>query len=213
MSNCVSGLALPFCDRLRQSSGDHPMRIRTSTAIRSVTFALLTLPLSAASIQTVKPEEIGLSAERLQRIHEAVQRHIDSHDISGAVTVVARKGRVAHLEAHGLMDIDANKAMSKDTMFWIASMSKPITGVAILMLVEEGKVRLTDPVSKFIPEFRGMKVAVMEDRPAGRGGPPAAGTPPLFYTVPATREITIQDLLSHVSGLVSGGAASAAELD
>jgi len=186
-----------------------------------VIFALAALPLSAASIQTINPEEIGLSSERLQRVHEAVQRHIDAHDISGAVTVVARKGRLAHLEAHGLMDIDSKKAMSKDSLFWIASMSKPITGVAILMLVEEGKIRLTDPVSKFIPEFRGMKVAVMQERPAGPGAPapaqgaappPAAGAPPLFYTVPAAREITIQDLLSHVSGLVSGGAASGAEL-
>jgi CubicO group peptidase (beta-lactamase class C family) len=176
-------------------------------------FAFVVWPLSAASNQNVKPEDIGLSSERLQRIHEAVQRHIDAHDISGAVTVVARKGRLAHLEAHGLMDTDTKKAMSKDTMFWIASMTKPITGTAVLMLVEEGKIRLTDPVSKFIPEFRGMKVAVMQDRPAGPGAPPAApGTGPLFYTVPATREITIQDLLSHVSGLVSGGAASAAEL-
>lgn len=189
------------------------MRIAASTAIRSVAFALLTLPLSAASIQTTKPEEIGLSTERLQRIHEAVQRHIDAHDISGAVTVVARDGRLAHFEAHGAMDIDSKKAMPKDALFWIASMSKPITGTAILMLVEEGKIRLTDPVSKFIPEFRGMKVAMMQERPAGPGAtPPAPGTGPLFYTVPATREITIQDLLSHVSGLVSGGAASAAEL-
>jgi CubicO group peptidase (beta-lactamase class C family) len=181
-------------------------------ALAALPLSPLALPLSGAAVQTVKPEEIGLSSERLQRIHEAVARHIDAHDISGAVTVVARKGRLAHFEAHGLMDVDSNKAMSKDSMFWIASMSKPITGVAILMLMEEGKVRLTDPVSKFIPEFRGMKVAVMEDRPGGRGGPQAAGTPPLFYTVPATHEITIQDLLSHVSGLVSGGAASAAEL-
>jgi CubicO group peptidase (beta-lactamase class C family) len=178
---------------------------------RSILFTLLTLPLSAASIQTVNPEEIGLSSERLQRVHEAIGRHIDAHDISGAVTVVARKGRLAQFEAQGLMDIDTKKAMSKDTLFWIASMSKPITGVAILMLMEEGKIRLTDPVSKFIPEFRGMKVAVIQDRPPN-APPPAPGTAPQFYTVPATREIMIQDLLSHVSGLVSGGAASAAEL-
>src|SRR5580704_4548868 len=153
-------------------------RLRGMSARTALLFALAALPLasllSAGGVQTVKPEEIGLSSERLQRIHEAVARHIDAHDISGAVTVVSRKGRLAHFEAHGLMDIDSNKAMSKDSMFWIASMSKPITGVAILMLVEEGKVRLTDPISKFIPEFRDMKVAVMEDRPAGRGGPPAA---------------------------------------
>jgi CubicO group peptidase (beta-lactamase class C family) len=167
--------------------------------VRSLIFALLAWPLAAASVPTVKPEEVGLSSERLQRIHEAIERHIDAHDISGAVTVVTRKGRLAHLEAHGLMDIDTKKAMSKDTLFWIASMTKPVTGVAVLMLMEEGKIRLTDPVSKFIPEFRNMKVAVMQ------------GTGPQFYTVPATREITIQDLLSHVSGLVSGGAASTAE--
>jgi CubicO group peptidase (beta-lactamase class C family) len=164
---------------------------------RSLILALLAWPLGAA--QTVNPEEVGLSSERLQRIHEAIERHIDAHDISGAVTVVARKGRLAHFDAHGLMDIDSKKPMSKDTLFWVASMTKPITGVAVLMLMEEGKIRLTDPVSKFIPELRGMKVAVMQ------------GTGPQFYTIPATREITIQDLLSHVSGLVSGGAASTAE--
>ncbi len=180
--------------------------IRASALTGAMILALVALPLSAASVQTIKPEETGLSSERLQRIHDAVERHIDAHEISGAVTVVARKGRLAHLEAHGVMDIGTKKAMSQDTLFWLASMTKPITGTAILMLMEEGKVRLTDPVSKFIPEFRGMKVAVMQEKPAGPAGEP------LFYTVPATREITVQDLLSHVSGLVSGGAASAAEL-
>ena len=145
----------------------------------------------------------------MQRIHEAVQRHIDAHDIAGAVTLVARKGRIAHFEAHGVMDLDSKKPMPKDGLFRIASMSKPITGVAIMMLLEEGKVRLTDPVSKFIPEYRGLKVAVIQDRP----GPPAAAgsSAPQFYTVPASREITIRDLLSHVSGLASGGPASTAE--
>jgi len=109
--------------------------------------------------------------------------------------VVARSGRLAQLEAHGLVDIASKKTMSKDSLFRIASMTKPITGVAILRLIEEGRVRLTDPVSRFIPEFRGMKVAVPQDRPAGS-----------FYTIPANREITIQDLLVHVSGLVGGGA-------
>lgn len=180
-------------------------------ALRSIlSFTVLAVPLTAASIQTSKPEDVGFSSERLSRIHEAVQRHIDSHDIAGAVTLVARKGRVAHFEAQGLMDLDSKKPMAKDDLFWIASMTKPITGAAILMLMEEGKIRLTDPVSKFIPEFRGMKVAVMEERtgPPGR----AASAEPQFYTIPASREITIRDLLTHTSGLVSGGPASTAEL-
>jgi CubicO group peptidase (beta-lactamase class C family) len=77
--------------------------------------------------------------------------------ITGAVTLVARKGRVVHLEAQGVMDLESKKPMTGDTMFRIASMTKPVTGLAIMMMLEEGKVRLTDPVSRFIPEFRGMK--------------------------------------------------------
>jgi len=168
-------------------------------------FALAALSLSAATIQEAKPESVGLSGERLQRIRETIQRHMDARQIAGAVTLVARKGHIAHLEAQGLMDLDSKKPMTKDSIFRIYSMSKPIAGVAILMLMEEGKLRLNDPVSKFIPEFKGMKVAVIQERPAD-------SAPLQFYTMPATREITIQDLLTHVSGLASGGAASAAEL-
>jgi CubicO group peptidase (beta-lactamase class C family) len=171
--------------------------------VSAVLFAVLALPLTAASIPTAKPEDVGLSSERLQRVHQMIQRHIDAGDISGAVTLVARKGRVAHLEAQGLMDIESKTPMAKDAMFRIASMSKVVTGTAIMMLVEEGKIRLTDPVSKFIPEFRGQKVAVT--LPTGRGATPAgAAAAPQFYTVPAEREITIRDLLTHVSGLGSG---------
>src|SRR5215472_485009 len=119
------------------------------------------LPALAASVQTAKPEQTGFSSERLARIHEMVQSHMDAHDISGAVTLVARNGKVAHFEAHGLADIESKKAMSKDSLFWILSMTKPVVGTSVLMLVEEGKLRLTDPVSKFIPEFKGMRVAVM----------------------------------------------------
>ena len=91
-----------------------------------------------------------------------MQRHIDAHDISGAVTLVARRGQIAWFHAQGLMDIEGNKPMQKDAIFRVFSMSKPICGAAILMLLEEGKVRLNDPVSKFIPEFRGSNVAVLQ---------------------------------------------------
>src|SRR5215469_14074059 len=175
--------------------------------------AFLTVPLAAASIQGAKPEEVGFSSERLARIQQTIERHIDAHDIAGAVTLVARRGRIAQFEAYGLADLDSRKPMSKDSLFWIASMSKPITGIAILMLMEEGKVRLNDPVSKFIPEFRGLKVAMVQERTLPTGAPAQGGTAaPSFYTVPATREITIRDLLTHTSGLVSGGTASSAEV-
>jgi CubicO group peptidase (beta-lactamase class C family) len=171
---------------------------------------LAALPLIAATPTQIKPEDVGLSTERLQRIHETIQSHIDSHDISGAVTLVMRKGRIAHLEAHGYMDVDSKKPMTKDAIFRIWSMSKPITGASILMLMEEGKLRLEDPVSRFIPQFKGMKVAVIQERSsaaAASGG--SQPTPVQFYTMPATREITIQDLLTHVSGLGSGPASNA----
>jgi CubicO group peptidase (beta-lactamase class C family) len=182
--------------------------MRLTIPIQLAMLPVLALQLAAASIQTSKPEDVGLSSERLQRIHETMMQHIDAHDISGAVTLVARKGRIAHFEAHGLMDIDSKRPMQKDAIFRLASMSKPITGVAILMLMEEGKIRLTDPVSKFIPEFKNMKVAVVRES-AGGGRGVAASAEPQFYTIPANREITVRDLLSHVSGLVSGPISSA----
>ncbi len=169
--------------------------------------SLLAVSLTGAGVPAGKPEAVGMSAERLQRIHQVVGRAMDAKEISGAVTVVARKGQVTHFEAHGLMDIESKRAMGRDAIFPIASMSKPITGVAILMLVEEGKVRLSDPVSRFIPEFKDTTVAI--PKPGGRPAPAGEGQPPRapeIYTVPATREITVRDLLTHTSGLSSGGA-------
>ena len=119
----------------------------------TIILALLAVSLTGAVVPVGTPEDVGLSADRLQRINQVVQRAIDANEISGAVTIVSRRGHIAHFEAQGLMDIEARTPMRKDTIFPIASMSKPITGVAVLMLIEEGKVRLTDRVSRFIPEF------------------------------------------------------------
>jgi CubicO group peptidase (beta-lactamase class C family) len=182
-----------------------------SSCVLSVVAAcvLLTLPLHAGSIAAGKPEDLGFSSDRLTRIHEAVQRHIDAKAIAGAVTMVVRNGRVAHLESHGLIDIEANRPMPKDGIFRLASTSKPVTAVAVMMMLEEGKLRLTDPVSRFIPEFKGMKVAVpkpgSEAAAAAPGGRGRGGPPVEVDLVPAAREITIRDLLTHGSGLQSGG--------
>jgi CubicO group peptidase (beta-lactamase class C family) len=169
--------------------------------------AFLVLPAGTAT--TVgKPEEVGLSSERLQRVAQMIQRRIAAGDLAGAVVAVARKGRVAYVNAQGVMDLETKQPMTPANMFRIASMTKPVIGVGVMMMVEEGKLRLNDPVSRYIPEFRNMKVAVAQPatgRGAG-GAPPAGGppAPPQFYTVPAQREITIKDLLTHVSGLGSG---------
>jgi CubicO group peptidase (beta-lactamase class C family) len=163
------------------------------------------LPLAAASLPVAKPEDVGLAPERLQRIHEAIMRRVEAGDISGAVTMVARRGRLVHFEAHGLMDIEAKKPMTKDALFRLASSTKPLTAAAILILMEEGKLKLTDPVAKYIPEFKNSKVAVEAVRtppPMSDQGP---GDGDRYYTVPASHDITIIDLLTHTSGLGSGG--------
>ena len=166
---------------------------------------------SAGSVPIGKAEDVGLSTERLKRIGEAVQRHITAGNVAGAVTLVARRGKIAHFEAQGVMDVDTKKPMAKDNLFRLASMSKPITGVAVMMLVEEGKIRLNDPVSRFIPEFANLnKVAVPRPGHAGRRRRREGRDGPAPYdVVSANRQITIADLLKHGSGLVSGGLGAA----
>ena len=142
----------------------------------------------AQGLPTASPESVGLSAQRLERIGAIVQRDIDENRLSGSVTLVARKGCVAWFKAQGMMDKEAGKPMKPDAIFRICSMTKPITSVAIMMLYEEGRFLLNDPVSKFIPEFKNPKVLVR----------PPSGEP---YAVPANKEITIRQLLTHTSGL------------
>ena len=181
------------------------IRFRFITAAIAATFVCR---LAAAPLPTAKPEEVGFSSERLQRIREMVLRRIEAKELSGAVTLVARRGRVVQYEALGLMDLDSKKPMAKDTLFRLASSSKPVTAAAVLILLEEGKLKLTDPVSKYIPEFKNPRVAIDADRPPE----PMTDHPSTVdktYTVPADREITIVDLLTHTSGLASGGPSNA----
>jgi CubicO group peptidase (beta-lactamase class C family) len=157
----------------------------------------------AAGTPTAKPEDVGLSSARLERIRPMIRGHIDEKDFSGAVTLVARKGKVVHFEAQGFADVEAQKPMRTDTLFQLASMTKPVTAVAVLMLMEEGKLVLSDPVSKFIPEFKNPKVAVWRapNDPTGAG----------LTLVPAAREITLHDLLTHTAGLANGFAGPAGD--
>jgi CubicO group peptidase (beta-lactamase class C family) len=169
--------------------------------IAAVVLAWPIFTASAGSVPRAAPEDVGFSAERLARVSEAMNRHIEAGDVAGVVTLVARRGRIAHFEAYGVMNVETREPMTTDAIFGLASMSKPVTSVAIMMLVEEGKVRLSDPVSRFIPEFANLnKVAV--PRPAENDAPTGDAD---FDLVPATREITIRDLLTHGSGLMSGG--------
>lgn len=137
----------------------------------------------------VKPEEVGLSGERLARIDQHLkQRYLDAKKIAGTLTLVARHGRVAYLSPLGLMDIERNKVMTEDTIFRIYSMTKPITSVGLMMLYEQGYFQLNDPVDKFIPEWRNLRVY-------------ASGNYPLFLTTQPERPMTIRDLMTHMSGL------------
>ena len=175
---------------------------RRSACAAIVGLAMLVLPAAAPAGQVPpgSPEDVGLSSERLERIGEAMERHIEAGNITGAVTLVARGGRIAHFEAHGLMDLDSETPMRKDAAFRIMSMTKPIMAVAVLMMLEEGKIGLADPVSKFLPEFAEMQVGgASGDAGSADGGSGAAADP---ETVAANREITIRDLLTHTSGIV-----------
>ena len=137
-----------------------------------------------------KPENVGMSSLRLQRIRDALHGDIDEGVVPGAVALIARRGKIAFLEALGYRDRETGAAIATDTIFRIASMTKPFTSVATMMLAEEGKLLLADPVSRYIPEFANLKVAVDSD-----------GEAKTLATESLKREMTVQDLLRHTSGL------------
>jgi CubicO group peptidase (beta-lactamase class C family) len=141
------------------------------------------------------PEEIGLSGPRLKRLSEAMKAGVDKGEIPGAVVLVARNGKVGYLEAFGFRDAEAKAPMKTDAIFRLASMTKPVTSLAIMMLAEEGKIQIAYPVSRYLPEFKDLKVGLeVKD---------GSGTVNLT-TEPAKREMTVQDLLRHTSGLTYG---------
>jgi len=133
------------------------------------------------------PETVGMSSARLERLSDKMRIYVDSGQLPGAITVVARRGKVVQFEQFGKMDVENGKDMRGDTLFRIFSMTKPVTGVAVMILFEEGRFLLTDPVAKYLPEFEELRVYV--------GGPTED-----FEADPA-RAITIEQLLTHTSGL------------
>jgi CubicO group peptidase (beta-lactamase class C family) len=141
-----------------------------------------------------KPEEVGLSSTQLKRLEEVTQKHIDEGLVPGAVMLVARRGKIAWMSVLGRRDVAAGDAMKFDSIFRIYSMTKPIVSVALMQLVEEGKLQVSDPVSKYLPEIGKMKVGVEKT---------VDGKPVLQLSDP-DRPMTVQDLLRHTSGLVYG---------
>jgi len=167
--------------------------VKSQTASNQTKHPTTTSRSSGAVNLITSPEDVGLSSERLERIASAIQRSIDDRRISGAVTLVARRGKIAYFRALGMADREAKKPMRTDSIFRICSMTKPITSVAAMMLYEEGRFMLNEPVSNFIPEFKDMKVL---DPPytQDKTSPPGA-------LVNAKRPITIRHLLTHTAGL------------
>lgn len=148
----------------------------------------------AGQLPTAAPEEVGLSSERLGRIGEVFQGYVDEGRMAGAVGMVLRNGRVAYTDAWGMRDVEAGDPMEEDDIFRIYSMTKPITSVAVMMLYEEGRFFLNDPVGRYLPELSGRPVARLSEAEAGEELP----------TDPARRAVTIRDLLRHTSGLTYG---------
>ena len=142
--------------------------------------------LGADSMPVAKPESVGLSSARLERLAQAIRQHVDDGRMPGAVVAIARRGKLAYYEAFGYVDKASSTPMPKDAIFALASMTKPMAAVATLMLAEEGKLLLNDPIGNYLPALKNMKVAT----PAG--------------VEPARRQPTLQDLLRHTAGVSYG---------
>jgi CubicO group peptidase (beta-lactamase class C family) len=168
--------------------------------IATIAFAVTTLcaaaVLQAQGLPMAAPELVGMSGQKLSRIGEVFKQEIENGNIPGVVVLVARKGHLVYSTALGFQNKQTGEPMSKDTIFRIYSMTKPLVSVAAMMLVEDGKIELTDPVSKFLPAMKGLQVSVPR--------PDAVFAKMTYTLVPADREMTVQDLLRHTSGLAYG---------
>ena len=166
--------------------------------IRSLSFVTLAgaaVLLQAAPLPQASPEEVSMSSERLGRLDAAMQKAVDSGELPGAVVLIARDGQLVYAKSFGWQDRDKKIPMTNESIFRLYSMTKPVVSVAAMMLVEEGRLGLQEPVSKYIPEFKEMKVGVESTDAGGKSS---------LNLVDAKRQITVQDLLRHTSGLTYG---------
>jgi len=168
------------------------MTTRIAHALRLQAFVMLAaFAVAATAFESTRPEAVGLSPERLERLTQTLDGYVEDGRLAGGVALVARRGQIAYLHAFGKRDRESNAAMTPDTMFRIASQTKAIVSTAVMMLQEEGALLISDPVGNYLPEFRQTTVAV----PREKGG---------YDVVPARRPITIRDLLTHTSGFGYG---------
>ena len=169
------------------------MRSRIRPTAVAVVVALLLAPqaLLAQGLVRVTPEEVGMSSERLDRLSLALESYVDEGRLAGTVTIVVRRGKIAYLEGIGHRDVEAQAPMPADGIFRIASQTKALASVGVMLLQEEGKLLITDPIGKYLPAFAETTVA----EPNGQGG---------IDVVPARRPITIRDLLTHTAGISYG---------
>jgi CubicO group peptidase (beta-lactamase class C family) len=170
----------------------------TKRMMWAILFFILAASIASAQgiPQATNPEKVGLSKDRLQRISAWIQGDVDKGIVPGAVVMVLRKGKIAYFEAFGYRDREKKIPMTRDSIFRIASMTKPFTSLAIMMLAEEGKIQLPVPVSRYFPEFKDLKVGVEKKDPA-------TGKIELALETPS-REMMVEDLLRHTSGLTYG---------
>jgi CubicO group peptidase (beta-lactamase class C family) len=178
----------------RVRSGEEIAMRLGSAVIAFIGVGLVTFAVAAQPLPRAKPEEVGMSSERLAEIGKALNADIERGRIPGAVLAVARRGKLVAFEAYGWRDKDAGARMTTDTIFNIASMTKPMTAVGALMLYEQGKLLIDDPIGKYFSPLAAMKVGVLD-----RTGDA------ILDTVPAKKAITLQDLMRHTSGIIYGG--------
>ena len=167
----------------------HPSFSRS--VLISVLFVLTAVPSWGQTLSTAEPESVGMSSERLERLTSTLEGYVSDERIAGAVAIVARKGKIAYLEAVGMRDRESNSPMELDSIFRIASQTKALTSTCIMILQERGQLLISDPLAKYMPEFANGTVAIDN----GRGG---------YDVVAARRAITIRDLLTHTSGISYG---------